>query len=311
MITSKTPFRVSLAGGGTDIKNYYSKYGGQVVSFGINRYVYVTVSKRDDDNIVVSYSEIEKVKSVSDIKHSIIRECLKEVGITKGIEIHIISDFSVSSGLGGSSAVTVGVLNALYNYQGHKWNCVFLADKACKIEIDILKKCIGKQDQYGSAMGGLNRIYFEKDGSVPSVSLFRENFFKGKLFLTEAGSGKRVQAENILLIQNDRFDKNEEILHKMKEQCGNIVQAIMTDDVYLVKEIINQGWEYKKQLSPYITTDIVDKKIDYLLSKGCGAKLCGAGHSGYIMIFNPDGVKLDLPLIPIEIDTNGSSVIEC
>ena len=169
MIISKTPLRMSFVGGGSDLKVYYSKGFGSVISTAIDKYVYITVNKRFTDHIRIGYSKIEYVKHVDDIEHNLVREALKRTGVKKGIEVVYMSDMLPAhegSGLGASSSILVGTLNALYAFNGEHVSAERLAREACEIEIDILGHPIGKQDQYAAAYGGFNYFMFHSDESV-------------------------------------------------------------------------------------------------------------------------------------------------
>ena len=167
MIISKTPLRISFAGGGSDLPSYYEKESGKVISTSINKYVYVIIKERFDNMIYINYSKKEIVDNVDNIEHDLVRETMRKTGIKNGVEITTLSDIpSSGSGLGSSSAITVGLLNAMYNYQNIIKSQEELADEACHIEIDICKNPIGKQDQYGCALGGVKKIKFNTDGRV-------------------------------------------------------------------------------------------------------------------------------------------------
>src|SRR3990172_146311 len=167
MIITRTPFRVSFAGGGTDLKEFYSQNGyGAVVSAAINRYMYVVIHPYFHDKIRVKYSKTEDVDSIDEIQHPIVRECLKKVQIERGIEIASFADIPAGTGLGSSSSFTVGLLNALYAFKGKVVTKERLAREACEIEIDVLKEPIGKQDQYAAAYGNVNYIRFNRDETV-------------------------------------------------------------------------------------------------------------------------------------------------
>ncbi|MDI6788123.1 MAG: hypothetical protein QME51_07115 [Planctomycetota bacterium] len=276
MIITKTPFRVSFVGGGTDLPNYFERFGGAVVSCAINKYVYVTISKRDDDRIVVVGRHIETVSSPEQLTHSIAKECLRKVGIREGIEIHFIADFStIGTGLGGSSAITVGLLNALYHYVGHPRQPEEIALEACAVETGI-----GKQDQYACAIGGLNLLKFKANGSV-EINRLSHNF-AGNMFLLPYLDQPR-RAEELLKVQNERFDQNIPLLHKLKTLCDQFWTNIKKPK-RLIK-IINDGWGIKKELSPLISDSQLDDIIVSLQRQGWGTKLCGAGGNGYILVY--------------------------
>ena len=166
MIITKTPLRISFTGGGTDLPAYYEQGYGAVVSAAINKYVYITLNKRFDDTIRISYSKTEIVDTLKEIQHDIAKACMQMAGVEKGVEITSISDIPAGTGLGSSSSFTVGLLNALYSYCGERLSAHELADKACQIEIDILGHPIGKQDQFAAAYGGVNYFAFERNGIV-------------------------------------------------------------------------------------------------------------------------------------------------
>jgi len=171
MIISRTPFRISFAGGGSDLREFYSRKYGAVTSTAIDKYMYVFVNKRFDGSIRLSYTKTEIVNHIDDIQHELIKEAMKKTGITKGVEIITIADIPAGTGLGSSSSLTVGVLNALYAYKGEEVSAEELARQACEIEINILNEPIGKQDQYAASYGGLNHIKFNPDESVILNSL--------------------------------------------------------------------------------------------------------------------------------------------
>jgi len=178
MIVVRTPLRISFVGGGSDLKSFYEKQDGMVISSAIDKYVYVIVKERFDDLIYINYSKKEIVENVDDIKHDLVREAMKMTGVVKGVEVTTLSDIpSEGSGLGSSSSITVALLHALYAYSNELVTAERLASEACKIEIDILKKPIGKQDQYAAAYGGINQFIFHKDGSVERIPIKLDNDF--------------------------------------------------------------------------------------------------------------------------------------
>ena len=200
MIITKTPFRISFVGGGTDIIDYYKVDYGAVISATINKYMYITVNKRFDDSIRVSYSKTEIVDDVDELRHEIVKECLKLVGIKKGIEITSISDIPAGTGLGSSSSFTVGLINALFSYTGDHLSAKQMAELACKVEIDILKHPIGKQDQYAAAYGGINFFQFNKDETVfeEKIKFIDEDYKKMNRKLMMFWTGISRSADKIL-----------------------------------------------------------------------------------------------------------------
>jgi len=200
MIISRTPFRVSFAGGLSDIPTYYKKHGGYVISTTIDKYVYITVNDRFDGKYKITYLKGEESDSIDDIKHPIFRECLKYVGIDKPIEVVSIADIPGGSGLGSSSAFTVGLLNALYRYKGINVNKKKLAEDACNIEINILGEPIGKQDQYAAAFGGLNKYTFEPNYVQVEPINMDNNMYE---FLQK----------NLLLFYTGTTRKSKDVLH--------------------------------------------------------------------------------------------------
>ncbi|QNU68228.1 GHMP kinase [Ruminiclostridium herbifermentans] len=291
MVISQTPLRVSFFGGGTDFKAYYENYGGTVLSAAINKYIYVIVTPRDDDDIVLNYSKRERVNNVNDIEHKIIREALKITNITRAIEITSFSDIhSDGSGLGSSSAFTVGLLNSLFAYKGEYKNPAELAEFACKIEIDILGEPIGKQDQYASAFGGLKKYSFNKDGTVTAkeIEATPEAFNTLNICTSLFYTGITRKASSVLHDQKTKIGINIENLNRLKEITLQGEEYIRNADIENIGRLLNENWENKKRLSNKINND----KIDAIYSKGrqagaYGGKLLGAGGGGYFLFAYP------------------------
>ena len=275
MIITQTPLRVSLIGGNTDFPAYFKKYGGAVLTTTIDKYIYCIVKKRFDDEIWINYSQKEKVKEVKDIKHDLVREAMKLTGIDKGIEITFLSDIpSEGSGLGSSSSVTVGILNALHTYKGEYINSRQLAEEACKIEVDILKKPIGYQDQYAVAFGGFNLIEFKNKITVKPIS---PAWISNSLMLFY--TGKTRKAEKILAgIKLNRY-----VLDKIK---GEVYQKLdhITDPIIL-GDLLDRYWAFKIKLNKAVTNRSIDKMYLNLLKAGAlGGKIVGAGGGGFLLI---------------------------
>ena len=291
MIISKTPLRVSFAGGGTDIANYYHTGFGAVVSSAIKKYVYVTVNKRFDDDIRVSYSKTEIVDSVDKIEHGLVRESLRKVGIRNGIEITTIADIpSRGTGLGSSSAIAVGLLNALYAFKGYRASPKKLAEEACEIEIEKLGEPIGKQDQYIAAYGGIQHIKFNADESVlldpvicpPKIKREIENHLM--LFYT----GKTRKAGEILSKQKTNSKINRQVLDKMRDQAEQLFHDLTSLQVNKLGETLRQGRELKKSLAQGISDPEIDKLYEKALKAGAvGGKITGAGGGGFLVMFVP------------------------
>jgi len=323
MIISRTPFRVSFAGGGTDLREFYGKEYGAVLSAAINKYIYVTVnslSRFYDHKIIVKYSQTELVKDVEEIKHPVVRAALKMLKMEGSIEITSMADIPAKTGLGSSSSFTVGLLNALYAFQGKRVSPERLAEEACEIEIEILKEPIGKQDQYIAAYGGINYIQFNKDESVfvePVISS-REviNEFNKNLMIFYTGmtrDSKSVLGEQ----QKSTKDKFEE-LRKMR-QLAIEIKEILNEGKNLDKigEILNEEWRLKKSLTQNISNDIIDEYYQKALDAGAlGGKLLGAGGGGFILLYvepqNQHKVRQrlnDLEELSFSFEPRGSTII--
>lgn len=287
MIISQTPLRVSFFGGGTDLKDYYEIDGGAVLSSTIDKYIYIIVKSRYDNLIVLNYSEREKVEEVSQIKHNIFREALKLVGIEGGVEITSIADIpSTGSGLGSSSSFTVGLLNALYTYKGTPKNPEQLAELACKIEIEILKEPIGKQDQYGAACGGFKEYLFNKDNTVTvkEIEMSDENYHLLNACSLMFYTGITRKASTVLQDQKEKTKVNVENLDMLKEFVAIGRQHFDKLNVEQIGKYLDENWEIKKRLSNKIDNDEINKMYDLAKKAGAyGGKLLGAGGGGFFL----------------------------
>jgi D-glycero-alpha-D-manno-heptose-7-phosphate kinase len=291
MIISKTPLRISLLGGGTDFHGYYSAVGGTVVSMAINKYIHVIIKDRYDDLIVLNYTQREVVNNVHDIKHEIIKECLIKVGITKSIEITTLADIpSTGSGLGSSSTVTVGLLNALFSYIGESKTPEQLAVEACDIEINRLNKPIGKQDQYIAAYGGFCKINFNIDNSV-NVAKYRLtenmiNTFFRCLLLNFTNITR--SANNILSEQKSNIEKNFEELNQLKALALECDDLILNEKFHLIGDLLNANWFLKKGFSSQVTNETIESIVELALKAGSvGTKIAGAGGGGFVLSYVP------------------------
>jgi len=320
MIISQTPLRISFVGGGTDFKDFYTREEGWVISSAIDKYVFVIVKERFDDKIYINYSQKEIVDSVDEIKHDLVREAMRKAGIEQGIEITTLADIpSEGSGLGSSSSVTVGLLNAFYHFTGNPQTPETLAREACEIEIDILGKPIGKQDQYITAYGGLRFFKFKADGQVENEKITLNNGLNRKfganllLFYT----GKTRQADVILNEQKNNIEKKLEIMRQMKQQALELRNYLQAGEPDHLGKIFQKGWELKKQLASKITNGDIDQMYQKALEAGAlGGKICGAGGGGFLMLYCPryqqDQVRQamkDYREFPFFLEKHGSKII--
>ena len=322
MIISRTPMRISLAGGGSDLSVYYRESTGMVVSTAITMYIYITVNAKFDDKLRVSYSETEIVDSVDEIKHNIIREALKIVGIHGSIEVVYMGDIPLGSagiGLGSSSSLAVGVLNALYAFKGMYVSAERLAREACRIEIDILGHPIGKQDQYAAAYGGFNAIRFNPDDSVfvnPVIwkRKLRERL-QSKLIMFYTGIERISSA--ILEEQRNGIGDNRGHLRSLVEKAETMCQCFNSGDVECVGRLLHEGWLEKKRLAAPITNPTIDDYYDRAIDAGAaGGKILGAGGGGFMLFYcdedRQDQVRKalsDLKETPVRFEPQGSRII--
>lgn len=322
MIITRTPFRISFVGGGTDMPDFYHREPGVVVSSAINKYMYIVVNKRFDDTVRVSYSRTEIVKDVKEIQHPVVREALKLTGIDGGIEIVSIADVPSGTGLGSSGSFTVGLLNALYAYKGVLKPAEDLAREACHIEIDILGEPIGKQDQYIAAYGGLRYFRFNPDGSVFTEPVLYDEKKKGELGrnLLLFYTGDTRDARSILEEQkiNIRQSDKMELLKKMRDQAIRLREHLnnsSSPDIF--GEFLCQGWQLKKQLASGITTTGIDEYYEKALQAGAlGGKIVGAGGGGFLLLYCPNEKQAKvkkalsgLTLTEFSLEPEGSKII--
>lgn len=292
MIISKTPFRVSFTGGGTDFEDYYKVRDGKVISTTIDKYIYVMVKEGFLDRIHLRYSGTEEVSDLDNLKHNIVREALRLTGINKKVEIVITSDIPVKgSGLGSSSALAVGILNALYAYKGYNTSPRFLAEMACKLEIEILKSPIGKQDQYAANLGGLNFITFkskeiEVKNLLTTANYEKIKWLQGSSMLFYLGKGR--SSFEILSEHKNTIKDKIKTLDKQGQLTEQFFEWLHSEDTgvnRIAGELINLSWKYKVEMTPQATNGKIDKIIDIAIQSGAyGAKVCGAGGGGFLLI---------------------------
>lgn len=294
MIISRTPLRVSFAGGGSDIPVYYRRFGGAVVSTAINQFVYVTVNKKFDDKIRVSYSRTEEAKSVERVKHPLVREAMKLLKIHGGIEITSIADIPAKgTGLGSSSSFTVGLLHVLHAYAERYASAEQLARESCIIEIESCAEPIGKQDQYAAAFGGLNFIQFNPDDSVSVEPIIcnRKTLEQIQERMLVFYTGVTRSASSILKHQQAALmeeSQKQTTMQKMVSLAHQLRGELQQNRVDSFGEIIHEGWCLKRNLVGGISSDIIDEWYSKARKAGAiGGKLLGAGAGGFFLFYAP------------------------
>jgi len=293
MIITKTPFRVSFAGGGTDLREFYSKEEGAVLSTTIDKYMYIAMHRYFEKKIMLKYSKTEIVDFPEQIEHKLIRECFLKTNTREPIEMTSFADIpSSGTGLGSSSAFDVGLLKALYTYKGKNKENITLAEEACEIEIEMLKEPIGKQDQYACAVGGFNLIKFNPDESVFVEPLVIPLKIKRALDenLVMFYTGITRSASSILTKQKKECTKEDKFrnLVKMRDLAFELRDSLISGDITSFGSILNKGWMLKKELASGISNAEIDGYYNKALSLGAaGGKILGAGGGGFFLFYCP------------------------
>lgn len=291
MIITKTPFRISFVGGGSDLKEFYSQSQGAVLSATINKYMYLSSHYFfDEDKIRAKYAQTETVTNVDELKHPLIREALKKFDINGALEISSNADVPAGTGLGSSSAFTVGLLHNLYAFKGKFVSKKKLAEEACDIEINKLKEPIGKQDQYATAYGGINIIKFNPSGTVEvePLRLKKETYQKLQKNLLMFYVGNQRNASSILSEQKQNMGSTNklEILKQMVDLVWEAREALYNDDLEKFGSLLHKNWLLKKQLASKITNPIIEELYTTALENGAiGGKLLGAGGGGFLLFY--------------------------
>ncbi len=293
-VVSKTPLRISFLGGGTDIPYFYKKFGGSTLNLAINKYVYVTVKRHSKyfiENYRLNYHESENCSKIKEIKNSIIRETIKFLKIKTPLFISIISDVPTGTGLGGSSAFTVGLIKALAKLENIKINKKKLLDIATHIELNIIKNPIGKQDHLPAVYGGMIYAKYLKSDSIKIFKIKTMSLDK-KLIIV--WSNVTRNANEILINQKKSLKKNIIFLNKMKKISDNFYNNYSKKKKFNVNELIkslNDSWNLKKKLSNLISLKSAEKLIFQAQKKNIGAKILGAGGGGFILLFDQNSFK--------------------
>lgn len=323
MIVSCAPVRISLGGGGTDLKSYYSQFGGFLIAAAINKYVYICMNKRFENNIRLSYSQTETVDSVNQIQHKIFKEALKLTNVNTGVELVSIADVPANCGLGSSSSFSVSLLNALNTYKREFISLKDLAEQACKLEIDILKEPIGKQDQYIASFGGVTCFTFQKDGQVivEPIKMAHEKLIELENNILIFYTRIQRKASDILAVQNQKTQENNQDiinrLHKIKDIGLQTKEAFQKADLNIFGELLDLHWQTKKKLSNKVSDPFLDECYDVAIKNGAlGGKVMGAGGGGFFMFYVPGEKtkiisalsRLGLLYMPYQFDFEGAKI---
>lgn len=320
MIIVQTPLRISLFGGGTDFRPFYQVEGGAVLTTAIDKYIFITIKNRFDKKLRIGYTRTEVVDRIDEIQHELIREALRKTGITEAIEVTTIGDIpEAGSGLGSSSTVTVGALHAMYTYLGKIVPAEQLAREACEIEIEVLGKPIGIQDQYIAAYGGLRFIEFQPNGEVLTErlkltpALLRKLNESLLLFFT----GITRKSSSILKEQKTNIHQSISSLRELKRMAYLAREELENGNLNIIGEMLHESWNLKKELASSISNGHIDEIYQAARRAGAiGGKITGAGGGGFMLLFCPhekqDAVReamSDLQELPFALEWDGSKVI--
>jgi len=324
MVLTRTPLRVSFAGGGTDLADFYEREYGAVLSTAIDKYIYVTVKRHGDvfnEKIRVNYSRSEGVARVDEIENNIARECLRFLNIDPPIYISTVGDLPASTGLGGSSSFAVGLLNALHAYRGERVSAGQLAEEACHIEIDVLNEPIGKQDQYAAAFGGLNFLRFNPGGGVTvepvrvKKELLDELFDHVMIFWT----GHQRDTSQVLSEQKANTASKLGHLTRMREHAQGLLSLASNGhfNAEAFGTVLHETWKLKRDLAHAVSNQQIDAWYEQGMRAGAfGGKICGAGGGGFLLLLvRPElqpavrGALNGLPEVPISYEVHGSQVM--
>jgi len=321
VIITRTPLRISFAGGGTDLASFYEPYnGGAVVSAAIDKFVHVIVNEKFDKSIRVAYSRTENVDRLDDLQHELVREAMRSAGVSEALEIHTIADIpGEGTGLGSSSSLTVGLLNALYAFRGILKDPAELAQDACKIEIETLRGTQGKQDDYIAAFGGVQHFEFRADGSVRSTPLPLSTADRESLsdHLSLFYTGITRKAEGILKDQSSRTAENKDALVRMRSLALEARSAIVAHDWAELGRVLDEGWQLKRGLSAEISNPEIDRRFAAAKVAGAyGGKVTGAGGGGFLLLVHPPersrqiaAALSPMQRLPVRITSEGSRIL--
>lgn len=316
MLITQTPLRVSLFGGTTDFPAYFTKDGGCVLGSAIDKYIYVALNPRIDRRIRVSCTHIQTVSHLRNLRHDLVREAMKLTGIDHGLDIYTMGDIPAGTGLGSSSSVTVGLLKAMHVYTNNDVSAQTLAEEACHIELEVLKKPIGVQDQYLAAVGGFRFFTFDAEGVKFSQNNSRvANELNDRIMLFFTGVTRK--SEDILREQDSKTKQNTPFLNEIKSLAYRAVKEIDDGNYDTMGTLLHQSWVLKQKLASGIANKRVGDLYEKALKAGAlGGKIAGAGGGGFLLIYSPPenkkavrGVLRELREVPFRFDPLGSRVI--
>jgi D-glycero-alpha-D-manno-heptose-7-phosphate kinase len=319
MLIVQTPLRISFLGGGTDLEDFYSDHGGAVLSAAIDKYVFVIVKERFDELVYVNYSKKEIVDSVDRLEHDLVREAMKMAGVAGGLEVTTLADVpSEGTGLGSSSSITVGLLQAFYGYRGEFKTAGDLAQEACQIEIDLLGKPIGRQDQYIAAYGNMRFFQFNSHGvQIEDVSLAPEEKRRLNEHLMLFYTGMTRKSDPILTEQKANIADRVAVLREMTGLAADGRRALVAGELREFGEMLHRGWRLKKHLASGITNPAIEEMYQTALDAGAvGGKITGAGAGGFLLLYCAPERKEDvrralrgLRELPFHFEHDGTKVI--
>lgn len=323
MIITRTPLRISLGGGGTDLPSYYERFGGSLISAAIQKYVFVSINRTFGHDYVLKYSQLEQVDRVDDISHPIFREVLRRHQIGPSIELVSVADIPAGTGLGSSGTFTVGLLRAVYAFLRKPTTAAELAEEACDIEINVLGRPVGKQDQYAAAYGGLTSFDFDRDGTVRATPLALDDRTLVDLseHLIMFFTGYSRDAGEVLAEQQKRSSQDDrdmlENLHAVKELGLASKEALERGDTVQFAELMDTHWEHKRRRSSSISNPRIDRCYQLAMESGAlGGKLVGAGAGGFLLFYAKDADSVrrtmaseGLTEVHVAFDHDGSSVL--
>lgn len=324
MIVTRSPLRISLGGGGTDLPSYYQDHEGFLIAAAIDKYVYITLHRTFVQELIIKYALLERVTCIDEVQHPIIRESLRYVGVgAPYLEITSMADIPSGTGLGSSGSFTTALLKALHAYKKNLVHPEELAEQACHIELNLLKEPIGKQDQYIASYGGITCFKFNKDGSVKAwpLKLDTDTLYNLEDNLLLFFTGYSRSASSILKEQDDKSKKNNkemvDNLHFIKDLGEKSKIALERGDLYQFADLMNVHWEYKKQRSSNMSNNQIDDWYNLALKNGAlGGKMIGAGGGGFLMFYAEDKICLrqamreaGLQEVRFRFDFEGASVI--